>query len=270
MLQKTTSLPQVPHERRSPRLRNIIVCIILIVFLLPVMVRASVYAFGRHPTSWRDADWSSTGMLPPASADPTARVLVMSGRAGGLKGAFAVHSWIVLKPANAKAWRRYDVAGWGSPVKVNNWPPDGRWYGSVPTIVTEVSGSEAEALIPKIEAAVKAYDYRSAGDYRLWPGPNSNTFVASVLRAVPELGAALPPNAIGRDFRPLPYAGLTDSRTGIELSAWGLLGVKVGAVEGIEVNVLGLVAGLDLRRPALKVPAFGRIGFEAATASAAS
>jgi hypothetical protein len=245
---------------------------LLILFLLPVAVRTGLYAFERGPVSWRDADWSSAGVLPPATAVPQARVLVMSGRTGGLKGVVAVHSWIVLKRANARAWTRYDVAGWGDPVKVNNWPADGRWYGHAPTIVVDVVGSEAEALIPKIEAAVKTYQYHNAGDYRLWlwPGPNSNTFVASVLRAVPELSAELPPNAIGRDFRPLPYAGLTDSRTGVEVNLWGLLGIKLGRDEGVEINVLGLVAGLDLRHPALKLPAFGRIGFDSATASAAA
>jgi hypothetical protein len=79
----------------------------------------------------------------------------------------------------------------------------------------------------------------------------------------------MPPNAVGRDFRPYPYAGLSDSGTGIEASAWGLLGVKLGWVEGIEVNVLGLVAGLDLRHPALKVPGFGRVGVDPVTTAAA-
>ncbi|MFC7554960.1 hypothetical protein ACFQU7_26130 [Pseudoroseomonas wenyumeiae] len=32
-------------------------------------------------------------------------------------------------------------------------------------------------------------------------------------------------------------------------------------VEGIEINILGAVAGLDLRRPALKLPGLGRLGF---------
>ena len=259
----------MPQPSNSHRLRKIVVYAFLILFLLPVAVRAGLYAFSQHPTHWRDADWSSSGMLAQASADPRARVIVMSGRAGGLKGVVAVHSWIVLKGPNARTWTRYDVASWGNPVKINNWPPDGRWYGSAPAIVADIAGADAQALIPKIEAAVQSYQYDRAGDYRVWPGPNSNTFVASVLRAVPELGAELPPNAIGRDFRPLPYAGLSDSRTGIEVNLWGLFGVKVALDEGVEVNVLGLVAGLDLRRPALKLPAFGRIGFEAATASAA-
>ena len=48
-----------------------------------------------------------------------------------------------------------------------------------------------------------------------------------------------------------------------------MLGVKLGWVEGIELNVLGLVAGLDLRHPAVKLPAFGRIGVDAAVARAA-
>jgi hypothetical protein len=40
-------------------------------------------------------------------------------------------------------------------------------------------------------------------------------------------------------------------------------------VEGIEVNFLGLVAGLDLRHPAVKLPGFGRIGLDDGTAIAA-
>jgi hypothetical protein len=58
----------------------------------------------------------------------------------------------------------------------------------------------------------------------------------------------------------MPYLGLSDSGTGVEASLWGLLGVKLGWVEGVEVNVLGLVAGLDVRHPALKLPGFGQLG----------
>ena len=39
-------------------------------------------------------------------------------------------------------------------------------------------------------------------------------------------------------------------------------------VEGIEVNLLGLVAGLDLRYPGVKLPGFGRIGIEPPVATA--
>jgi hypothetical protein len=235
-------------------------------FLLPLAARAALVPFEDRPTSWRTADWSSTRTLPAASAHPQARLLVLTGRTGGWKGIFSLHSWIVLKAENAERWTRYDVVGWGSPVRINGWAADGRWFGDWPAVVADVSGAQAQALIPKVEAAIRAYQFASAGDYRIWPGPNSNTFIAAVLRAVPELRVTLPPNAIGRDFRPGFYAGLSDSGTGAELSAWGVLGVKLGWVEGLEVNVLGLVAGLDIRDPAVKLPGYGRLAFSAAAA----
>lgn len=240
--------------------RKLIVLSILTLFLLPIAARAALFAYEGGPGSWREADWSSAGTLPAATSDPDARVLVMSGRTGGWKGVFSVHSWIVLKPAKAASYRRYDVVGWGSPVRTNGWAPDARWFGNKPQVVLDLRGAEAAALIPKVEAAVRNYQYANAGDYRIWPGPNSNTFVANVLRAIPEVETALPANAVGRDFRPWPYVGLSDSGTGIEASLWGLLGFKVGWVEGVEVNFMGLVAGLDLRNPGVKLPGFGRIG----------
>jgi hypothetical protein len=258
-------MDHVPSRR--PR-RKLIVLTILALFLLPVAARAALFAYAHGPMSWRDADWSSTGSLPRATDYKPARVLVMSGQTGGWKGAVAVHSWVVLKRENARTWTRYDVVGWGSPVRTNGWAPDGRWYGNMPTVLADISGAEAAALIPPIEQAVKEYQFANYGDYRIWPGPNSNTFVAAVLRAAPELGVTMPPNAIGRDYRPYPYVGWTDSGTGVEASLWGVLGVKLGWVEGIELNVIGLVAGLDIRHPALKLPGFGRIGFQSVATAA--
>ena len=257
-----------PPATRSRR--KTVVLALLALFLLPVAARAALYAYEGGPRSWREADWSSTGSLPAASAHPDARIFVMTGRTGGWKGVVALHSWIVFKHAGDRAWTRYDVVGWGNPVRRNGYPPDGRWYGNPPSVLVDLSGAAAAALIPRIESTVKSYQYANAGDYRIWPGPNSNTFVASVLRAVPELGVTMPPNAIGRDFRPAPYAGLSDSGTGVEASLWGLVGVKLGWVEGVELNVLGLVAGLDLRHPALKLPGFGRIGVDSAVPTAAA
>lgn len=242
---------------------------ILILFLLPVAARAALFVFEDRPGSWRNADWSSIGALPDAAAHPEARILVLSGRTGGLKGVVAVHSWIVFKRKDAKSWTRYDVVGWGNPVRMNGWAPDGRWYGTAPTVVADVKGEKAQAMIPAVEKAVKEYRYANAGDYRLWPGPNSNSFVADILRAVPQMQATMPPNAIGRDFRSRPYAGWTDSGTGLEANLYGLVGIKAGWVEGLEVNFLGLVAGLDIRDPALKLPAFGRVGLPSSKANAA-
>jgi len=253
--------------RRFTR-RTTIMLTIFALFLAPILARAALYAAGSGPRSWRDADWSSTGALPPAGQFEPARLVVFTGTTGGWKGVFSVHSWIVFKRANAREWTRYDVVGWGNPVRTNGWPADGRWFGNMPVAIGDVSGAEAEKLIPKVEAAIREYSYSRAGDYRIWPGPNSNSFTAAVLRAVPELRIALPPNAVGRDFRDGFYAGPTDSGTGAELNLWGVADIKVGWVEGIEVNMLGLVAGFDLRYPGVKLPGFGRIGVEPPVATA--
>jgi hypothetical protein len=254
------------RPRKSRRKRLMLA--FLAIFLLPVLLGAGALAYRGGPTHWSDWDRTVTSQLPPAAEHPQARILVMSGRTRGWKGVVAVHSWVVVKGENERTWRRYDVAGWGDPVRMNWWPPD-LWFGERGRVIADITGARAQALIPRVDAAIKSYKYSHNGDYRIWPGPNSNTFVATVLRAIPEVDVTLPTNAIGRDFRPWPYLGWTDSGTGVEANLWGLLGVKLGWVEGLEVNVLGLVAGLDLRNPALKVPGFGHLGWPQETATAA-
>jgi hypothetical protein len=235
---------------------------LILVFLAPVATKAVLWSFA-EPRNWQTARWSSTGILPEAASDPEARIVVFAARTAGWRGIFAVHTWIVVKPADADAYTRYEVTGFGNPLRINGRPPDGYWLGDRPRIVADIRGPRAAAAIPKIEAAIMAYPYTQYGDYRMWPGPNSNTFVATVLRAAPELEIAMPPEAIGKDYRiDGALFGRTDSRTGIEASLYGLLGLKVGMVEGIELNVLTLVAGLDALHPAVKIPAFGRIGFD--------
>jgi hypothetical protein len=232
------------------------------VFLAPVAAKAVLWSF-EEPRHWQTARWSSAGILPEAASDRDARIVVFAARTAGWRGIFAVHTWIVVKPASADAYTRYEVTGFGRPLRINGRPPDGYWIGARPQIIADIRGARAAAAIPKVEAAIMAYPYTEYGDYRMWPGPNSNTFVATVLRAVPELEIAMPPEAIGKDYRiDGALFGRTDSGTGVEISLDGLLGIKLGRVEGVEVNVLTLVAGLDAWRPAVKIPAFGRIDLD--------
>ncbi len=99
-------------------------------------------------------------MLPPAERrSASARLLVFTGRTGRWKGIFAVHSWVVFKPESAASWSRYDVVGWGQPVRNNGWAPDGRWFGDVPRVIVDVRGADAARLIPKIKAAIVDYGY---------------------------------------------------------------------------------------------------------------
>ena len=241
----------------------LILVVFLVLFVGPVAVRALLY--WRAPAfDWRAADRSSAGLLASAAAHPQAVVRIFAARTVSWRGIVAVHCWIVLKDAGATRYSRYDLTAWGDPVRIDGFDPDGRWFGVPPDTVFAADRDAAAALIPRMRDAIRDYRWRNRGDYRAWPGPNSNTFVQSVLAAVPESGAVLPPTAIGKDF---PVDGRilapTPSRTGLRLSFGGYAGLTVGWVEGIELNLGGGVIGLDLRRPALKLPALGRIGLPA-------
>jgi hypothetical protein len=253
----------------DPSMTRRFLLLFLVLFLIPLAAHAVWWMSQDRADSWSRADWSSAGLLPSASARPQAMVHIYGARVGRWRGIFAHHTWIVLKEAGAPRYSRYDVVGWGSPLREDIRAPDGRWYGNPPELIAALEGEEAAALIPKLRAAIASYPHRDYGAYRAWPGPNSNTFVAHVLAQVPQWPVALPPTALGKDFRDDGfYAGLSPSRTGVQFSALGAASFMLGWVEGLEINLLGLVAGVDLRRPAVKLPGFGRIGLEAAPAAA--
>jgi hypothetical protein len=115
---------------------------------------------------------------------------VYAARVVGWRGVFGVHTWIAVKPARETEYTVYEIIGWrlrwqDTALVVRHRAPDARWFGSTPELIAEKRGPEAEAPIPRIDAASRAYPW--TGEYTTWPGPNSNTFTAWVLRAVPEL-----------------------------------------------------------------------------------
>ncbi|WP_182084982.1 DUF3750 domain-containing protein [Aureimonas sp. ME7] len=237
------------------RVLRILLLVLIVVYLLPAGLSLLLWKLGEHPSSWREADWSSAAVLPAPTASQEAAVYILAARTGGLKGALSEHSWVVLKPAGARTYERFDKVGWGSPIRRNGYAADGRWYSNTPRIVAELQGRAAETAIPQIRAAIDDYPFAARGGYRIFPGPNSNSFVAHVLRNVPSLGAVLPPAAVGRDF---PVDGKLLSFDGeFRASLFGYAGVAVGATSGLEVQILGLVAGVDPFRGLLKVPGFG-------------
>lgn len=214
-------------------------------------------------TDWRTASREPTGLAPDPATTHEAVVQVYAARALSWRGYFAVHPWIAVKRTGARAFLVYEVNGWrlgrtGTSVLASNRPPDARWYGNRPQLLADRRGAGVDALIDRIEAAVEVYPWK--GSYRVWPGPNSNTFIAHVLRAAPELRVDLPPTAIGKDYLGvLPIAKLP-SGTGAQVNVLGLAGVAVGLEEGAEVNLLGLTFGIDPLHLALKLPIIGSIG----------
>jgi hypothetical protein len=220
-------------------------------------------------TLHRDGDWwtarrDSSGQAPDPATTTDAIVQVYAARTVGWRSALAVHTWVTMKRAGADAYTRYEVIGWGvdrgSPaVRVNRTGPDNYWFGARPDLLADVRGPEAESMIDRIESAVARYPYPAS--YRTWPGPNSNTFTAWIAREVPELRLDLPPTAIGKDYL---AGGAVVARArggpGVHVSVLGVAGLLAGWEEGVEIQVLGLTFGVDLKEPALKLPGIGRLG----------
>jgi hypothetical protein len=210
---------------------------------------------------WRSLSREPVGLAPDPALTPEAVIQVYGARTLGWKGAFGVHTWVGVKPTNAKQWTVYEVIGWrlryqDTALVISHRAPDGRWFGSEPELYADKRGAGVDALIARIDKAAHEYPY--AAQYGLWPGPNSNTFTAWLTRAVPELGVDLPATAIGKDFLGDRIVAAPPSGHGFQLSLAGLLGVTASDVEGIELNVLGLTVGLG--QSGLKLPLIGRIG----------
>ncbi len=242
------------------RFRRPLPLLLLLAFFV-VPLAASVALHTPTANSWHQASMAASGLAPDPAVVRDAVVQVYAARAYGWRGAAAVHTWIIVKKAAAPSFTRYDVVGWGGApvVHIDYAAPDGLWYDGRPEVLLDRRGPEADALIDPIEAAVASYPF--AQTYRSWPGPNSNTFIAHIARSVPALGLDVPANAVGKDYLPITMpVARAPSGTGVQVSVLGVFGVLIAAEEGLEVNLLGLSAGVDVARPALRLPGIGRIG----------
>ena len=212
---------------------------------------------------WRTASRAPAGFAPDPATTPEAVVQVYAARTIEWQGYFGVHTWIAAKPTGAAAFTVYEVFGYqlqraGTVVRISERAPDGLWYGHRPQVLSDVRGPGVDALIARIRTAAAAYPYAHA--YYAWPGPNSNTFTAWVLRAVPELRVNLPGLAIGKDFLGWQPVAVSPSGTGAQFNLGGVAGLLVGREEGIEVNVIGLVFGVNPKRLSLNLPLIGNVG----------
>jgi hypothetical protein len=220
---------------------------------------------------WKNASREPVGLAPDPLVVKEAVVQVYGARAVGAKGLFGVHTWVAVKPTDAESWTVYEVIGWrlrwsDSAVVVRTRNPDGRWFGAEPELYAERRGTGVDELIKRVDKAAREYPF--AGDYSVWPGPNSNTFTSWIARAVPELKIDLPATAIGKDYLGRSVFGSAPSGSGFQVSLAGLLGIAASGVDGVEINLLGLNFGVSPN--GLKLPMIGIIGGFTPSASAAS
>lgn len=148
---------------------------------------------------------------PNPATHPEAVIQIYGADVWGVRGRFAIHTWVVTKPAGGDRYRKYQVIGWrarrGLPVvAISTGDPDGDWFGSKPTLLHELTGPAAEPLIDSVHAAALSYPF--ADQYVMWPGPNSNSFTAWIALEVPELGVSLPTKAIGKSWMQDEYPRL--------------------------------------------------------------
>lgn len=208
--------------------------------------------------SWRTADRSSAGLAPAPEQERGAVVQVYGARAYNWRGYFSLHTWISTKEAGASSYHVHEVTGWRHYV-VQSRPddPDRAWYGAQPELIADIRGKQAEQIIEQLGDVIKDYPYPT--EYKAWPGPNSNTFVAWVIRQIPEMDVALPNHAIGKDYLGNGIVSEVPGGTGYQFSLGGYFGVLAGVREGFELNILGLSLGVNPMGLGIKLPGIGEL-----------
>ena len=213
---------------------------------------------------WSTAETGSANIAPHPSAVKEAVVQVYAARTWGARGSVAVHTWIAVKPTNADTYTVYQKIGWrmryaGTAIVIRADVPDRHWYGNRPQLLAHVQGEGVDEIINKIHHAALSYPH--SHEYRVWPGPNSNSFIAWIARRVPELRVDLPPTAIGKDWLGSgQIIASSPSGTGFQVTLLGVLGVTAGIEEGIEFNIGCVHFGIDPLDLSLRLPGFGIVG----------
>jgi len=152
---------------------------------------------------------------PPPADHEDAIIQVYGADVWGIRGKFAIHTWVATKARGAADYTIYQVIGWrlrraGTALSVSRGDPAKPWFGSPAILLHEIRGEAAERLVPAVEAAVRSYPYDR--EYRMWPGPNSNSFVAWIGLEVPELGLDLPVKALGQGWMKDAYREVAAAR----------------------------------------------------------
>lgn len=152
---------------------------------------------------WRFASRESAGIAPDPNTNREAIIHIYGADAWSWRGWFAIHTWIATKRSGEPEYTVYDVVGWrgryNQPVmRIAQDIPDRYWFGEKPQLLKEHRGAGVDELIDAVEKAANAYPWKN--EYQVFPGPNSNTFIAWIGKQVPQLELDLPFSAIGSGY----------------------------------------------------------------------
>ncbi len=181
-------------------MQSILKNILKLLILAPLVVVIANCSANRD---WRTASREPAGIAPDPSSTSEAVLQVYGASAWGWRGWFAIHTWISAKRSGENYYTVYEVIGWrehrGMPVlRIAKDYPDRHWFGEKPELLVGHQGPGVDKLIAAVERAAQDYPWKTS--YKVFPGPNSNTFTAWVAKKVPELELDLPFSAIGSGF----------------------------------------------------------------------
>jgi hypothetical protein len=183
---------------------RLLVKLMLVFFLTVAFLSASLWA-----TSLAlEPDSAGPAIAPSPAQHRDAVIQVYGANVWGFRGKFAIHTWLATKARGAATYKIYQVIGWrlrrGNPVvSVTEGDPARPWFGSAPILLHEIRGEKAQVLIDNVDEAVLRYPF--AHEYKMWPGPNSNSFTAWIGLEVPDLNLSLPAKAIGQSWMNSEY-----------------------------------------------------------------
>ncbi len=171
-------------------------------FTVAVMLFVVLSISSLWVTSWAlEPQPFGTAQAPDPLDYQDAIIQVYGADVWGFRGNFAIHTWIATKARGAAEYQVYQVIGWRlrrgrSVVSITEGNPSRPWYGSPAILLHEIRGDAAEALIDQVHDAALSYPFDR--EYKMWPGPNSNSFTAWIGLEVPGLNLELPVKAIGQ------------------------------------------------------------------------
>lgn len=173
------------------------------VTLILLVIGAILYSVALTTSAALEPTPIGPAIAPDPVTNSEAIVQVYGADVWGVRGRFAIHTWVATKDVNEPTYTIYQVIGWrlrreGTAVSITQDTPNKPWFRSPPVLLHEVRGQQAADLVPKVAQAVLDYPYDK--EYVMWPGPNSNSFTQWIALEVPGLGLTLPAKAIGKNW----------------------------------------------------------------------